>query len=231
MCGIIKEMEYYPDYILIPYQVISDKRIEPIGEKLYGLIYWYVSMGMHKCFVSNTVLAKLLNASPRTIQNSLDSLEKAKYIQRVYKDKARRHRLQIIPLITFKSQIAMAVIPKKQTEIAVTLDSNLGDHIKNKSKNKELASAKPTQEFSLKEEIKKMEENKRRDLNVIALYFDERMPDIKNREQLYVAIRRHLRAAKSLTCFTDDQILKWVEKAKRQTPEWTLETVTKMLTK
>lgn len=85
--------------------------------------------------------------------------------------------------------------------------------------------------FSLKEEIKKLEDSPRRDLNVIALYLEERKPDLKTKEQLQVAIKRHLRSAKTLAPFSDEQILKGVEKAKRQTPEWTIETITKMLTK
>mgnify|MGYP007031186994 CR=1 FL=1 len=85
--------------------------------------------------------------------------------------------------------------------------------------------------FSFKEEIQKMEDSLRRDLNVIALYFSHRKPDIKDKPQLSVAIKRHLRPAKDLAVFTDNQILKGFELASKQTPEWTLETVVKMLTK
>ena len=85
--------------------------------------------------------------------------------------------------------------------------------------------------FSLKEEIKKMEENSRRDMQIIGFYFSERMPDIRNKEQLQQAIRRHLRAAKALTPFDDDQLVSGFKKAKNQTPEWVLETVVKMITK
>jgi len=85
--------------------------------------------------------------------------------------------------------------------------------------------------FSLKDEIKKLEDNSRREMNVIALYFEERKPDLQNKEQYQIALKRHLRAAKQLKPFTDNQILNGVKKAKFQTPEWTLETVVKMLTK
>lgn len=98
----------------------------------------------------------------------------------------------------------------------------------------EILPAKPEEnlkDFSLDEEIRKLEESDRRDLNIIALYLDIRKPDLKSKEQFQVAIRRHLRPAKILSPFTDDQILKGVEKAKKQTSEWTIETVGKMLTK
>lgn len=89
----------------------------------------------------------------------------------------------------------------------------------------------PDKEFSLIEEIQRMEENPRRDINIIALYFDKRMPDIRNKDQLTVAIRRHLRAAGELKPFTDNQIIDAIPKARQLTEGWTLETLTKILTK
>lgn len=85
--------------------------------------------------------------------------------------------------------------------------------------------------FSLKEEITKLETSPRRDLNIIAMYLETRRPDINSRDQLSVAIKRHLRGAKQLCPFTDSQILDAVPRAKRLTEEWTLETLTKILTK
>ena len=85
--------------------------------------------------------------------------------------------------------------------------------------------------FSLKEETQKLEDSPRRDLNIIGLYFSERKPDLQSKAQLSVAIRRHLRAAKDLVPFTDNQILDAVPKAKRITEDWTLETLQKILTK
>ena len=223
-------MEIYPDYLLLPFQIINDEYIEPIAEKLYGIVYWYSSMSMRKCYASNAQLAKLLKTSPRTIQNSLDSLEKRGYIKRIYKDSSRRHRKEIIPTVTFKSQSETAVTPDKQSEAQVTLDSNRGDQ--NNNSNKEYRNtAQGADGFSLEREIKKLEESDRRDLNIIALYFEERRPDLQNKDQFQIALKQHLRSAGSLRCFTNDQILKGVEKAKRQTPEWVLGTVVKMLTK
>jgi hypothetical protein len=83
----------------------------------------------------------------------------------------------------------------------------------------------------LKEEIKKLEEDPRRDLNIIGYYLDERKPDIRSKEQLSRAIKRHIRAAKELVPFEDDQIVRGFKKAKSQTSEWVLETALKMLTK
>lgn len=88
-----------------------------------------------------------------------------------------------------------------------------------------------TDSISLQEEIKKMEEDKRRAINIIALYLEERNPQLDNYGQLQAAIKRHIRTAQVLEPFSDSQIMRGVEQAKRMTPEWTLETVHKMLTK
>lgn len=86
--------------------------------------------------------------------------------------------------------------------------------------------------FSIQEEIKKLEDNPRRDMNVIALFLDEKKPDIRTKDQFQITIKRHLRAAKQLSPFTDDQILKAVRIAKREYPSiWQVETLLKILTK
>lgn len=86
--------------------------------------------------------------------------------------------------------------------------------------------------FSLKEEIQKLEENPRRDLNIIALYFDYRKPDLQNREQYSQALKRHLKAAGALKGFTNDQIIRAIDYAKKEYKDiYTLETLLKILTK
>lgn len=86
--------------------------------------------------------------------------------------------------------------------------------------------------FSLKDEIKKLEDSPRRDLNIIALYFEHRKPDLRSYEQFQAALQRHLRAAKSLKPFENPQILKALGQAKREYGDsYTLETLLKLLTK
>lgn len=85
--------------------------------------------------------------------------------------------------------------------------------------------------FNLKDEIKKLEDSPRRDLNIIALYLEYRKPDIRTKEQLQGVIKRHLRAAKDMSPFEDDQIIKAFDKSKEQTKDWTIETAFKNATK
>ncbi len=86
--------------------------------------------------------------------------------------------------------------------------------------------------FSLKEEIQKLEDSPRRDLNIIALYLDHRKPDLQTREQYQESVKRHLKSAGALKHFTDNQILKALDYAKKEYKDiYTLETLIKILTK
>jgi hypothetical protein len=86
--------------------------------------------------------------------------------------------------------------------------------------------------FSLKEEIKKLEDSPRRELNIIALYFDNRKPDLQNKAQYEQALKRHLKPAIALKPFTDTQILKAVDYAKKEYKDiYTIETLIKILVK
>lgn len=86
--------------------------------------------------------------------------------------------------------------------------------------------------FSLKDEIKKLENNPQRNLNIIGLYFEKRNPTFENYKQYQIALRRHLKPSKLLENFTDNQILNAIEYAEKEYKDiYTLETLIKILTK
>jgi len=87
--------------------------------------------------------------------------------------------------------------------------------------------------FDMTTELKKLDDNPRRDLQIIAFYFEERRITFENQGQFNTALRRHLRPAKDLTPFTDKQLVGAVREAKHRHAdiEWTLETLIKILTK
>jgi phage replication O-like protein O len=86
--------------------------------------------------------------------------------------------------------------------------------------------------YSLKEEIQKLEDSPRRDLNIVALYLEHRKPDLQTRVQFETSLKRHLKPAGELKHFTDSQILKALDYAKKEYKDiYTLETLIKILTK
>ena len=104
---------------------------------------------------------------------------------------------------------------------------------KNDKKNTYIAATDaPRPLYTFENAIKALEDSPRRDLNIIALYLEKRRPDIRTREQMHAAIKRHIRAAKSLVPFQDDQIIRACREAEREYPKmWTIETLVKILTK
>jgi phage replication O-like protein O len=106
-------------------------------------------------------------------------------------------------------------------------------HKRKKEITKEIMRQQVSQEeFSLKEYLKSMEDNKNRHINVIGHYFEEKGLKFENREEIESAIKRHLRPAVEVSKFTDDKIMKATTQAKKEYPElWTVETILKVLTR
>ena len=90
---------FLPDFIIIPYQLITNKRIKPIDEKIYGIIYWFVKLKDGKCVAKNRTIAEICKTTPQVVANSLTILEKEKYIKRTFFDRNKKLRKEIIPLI------------------------------------------------------------------------------------------------------------------------------------
>ena len=112
--------------------------------------------------------------------------------------------------------------------VAKTVESSIEEK---RVEQKSIASDKVAKEFIFENELKKLEESDRRDMNIIAFYFSERGFSCDNAGQFKTALRRHLRPAGQLKDFTDTQLAEAVDKVKEKYPEWTLETLIKVLTK
>ena len=132
-----------------------------------------------------------------------------------------------------KEKQLLLLTPTKKYELSTGLASARLEErsIEEKRTEENSNGAIAPKQFSFKEEIAKLYDNSRRDLNIIALYFEERKPDIQSYDQFQVALKRHLRDAKDLVPFSDDQILDAIPKAKQSTKEWTISTLVKVLTK
>lgn len=93
---------FKPDFLQIPFQLVDDRELEQLDRLLYGLIYWFEHLKDGTCTASNSTIAHLLHATTRAVQNSLNTLESRGYIEREYKDEAKRNRLTIHCKIAYK---------------------------------------------------------------------------------------------------------------------------------
>lgn len=86
--------------------------------------------------------------------------------------------------------------------------------------------------FVWKDYIKKLEDDKRRGLQVIGFYIKEKNINCDNRGEAQATVRRYLKVASQIQHFSDDKIVEATEKVKKDYPDmWTLETIYKQLTK
>lgn len=88
-------------------------------------------------------------------------------------------------------------------------------------------------EFSLQEELKKLEQSPLRQNNIVGHILEETGVELLNRGQFTEAFRRHIRSANRLKVFTDEQIVEATEIAKKNSKDygWSGETLLKILTK
>ena len=147
--------EFYPDFIIIPYQLIIDKNLQPLDRNLYGIIYWYEHLKDGICKASNNTFAKKLNVDIGTIQNALTRLEQNNYIKRFFKDESKRVRSEIKTLISY-NKVSLnndMVSLFNDTQVSLNNEENNNIYIeKNNNKYKEVFSSLL---LSYKEKIQK----------------------------------------------------------------------------
>jgi len=109
--------------------------------------------------------------------------------------------------------------------------------VRKKESKKEIAEQSSATPFSIKEYIGKCYESKSEHVQIIGLYMDHRIKTlekkVKTAEQARKVVQRHLKPAKELLAYTPEQIkeaMGEVEK-KYSDVDWTLETISKHLTK
>jgi hypothetical protein len=163
-----------------------------------------------------------------TIEDILKYLETQHQIRQ-----QKNNKYRVITIVNWeKYQKPDIKSDNKATSSRHLADTDNNNNKNNKNKKEHIAETSSAQTpFSLQSAIERLYDSPRRDLNVIALYLEERKPDISSAEQLSTVIKRHLRPAKLLSPFTDEQILNAIPKAKSMTSEWTIETLIKIVTK
>lgn len=127
------------------------------------------------------------------------------------------------------SNIANKPSQKSESALAKKRDTKETITKERKIKTAEQSSAP----YKWEEYLEKLETYpERRDLHVIGFYFREKGLRFETREQAQIAVRRHLRAAKSAKEFSDRQIVSACEKAKTDYKDlFTIETIVKILTR
>jgi DNA-binding MarR family transcriptional regulator len=117
-----------PDYIMVPFPIYCDPHLEGLDRIVYGIVYWFEHMKDGRCIASNATIATIAATNVRSISNSLQRLEEAGYIQRLFKDDAKRNRAEIVTKISFKqASKSLAGWMTRDTSKLPTNDSSLDE--------------------------------------------------------------------------------------------------------
>jgi hypothetical protein len=163
-----------------------------------------------------------------TIEDILKYLETQQQIRQ-----QKNNKYRVITIVNWERyQKSDNKSDNKATSRRHLADTDKNNNKDNKDKKSTIAETSSAETpFSLQSAIQSLYDSPRRDLNVIALYLEERKPNIESKEQLSTVIKRHLRPAQALSPFSDDQILNAIPRAKSMTSEWTIETLIKIVSK
>ncbi len=214
-------------------RALQDKNLSLKAKGMYAYLY---SKPVKWEFSGNRMVEEMKDGR-RSIFGALKELEKAGYLKRLKLSNGKvKYFLDFEPDAQNEDQglkqpdAHFSKVRFQQSAETSTI-SNTDSESNTYTESNTIASPTAPQGFSLNKELEKLEESPRRDLGIIALYFRERSPNFTSKEQYNIALKRHLRAAKQLSLFTDNQIVVAADFVKTKYPEWTLETVLKQLTK
>lgn len=205
-------------YAVIPANVRYDKAIISGAKLLYGEL---TALCNEKgfCWATNKYFADLYEIDPRTIRRWVQSLAYAGYIQ-----------VDIVNEIERKIYILEGGQKRPRGRTKKSMGGGQKSPHNNTSNNtKKIAEASSA--WVWKDWIQTLHDSSRRELQVIALFFEEKKLTFDTKAKSESALRRHLRSAVEVSKFDDDEILGAIDRLKKDFPNYTIETIHKQLTK
>jgi len=97
----MKKKKFKPAYLLTPYLVYEDERLQPADKAVYSVIYYFEKMKEGICKASNRTIAEIAMVSVGTVRNSISKLNKCGLVNVVYKDEEKNLRERIDCLVDF----------------------------------------------------------------------------------------------------------------------------------
>lgn len=121
----------------------------------------------------------------------------------------------------------MQNIPKPPiTSVYFTEQGQLNRHTTKETLTKEIGE----KDFTWEDFLNSLHDSPQRHINIIGYYFEKKRLAFDTKEKAETAFRRHLRPAKLLTPFSDQEIVKTASQLSKTFPAFTLETIYKKLT-
>lgn len=128
-----------------------------------------------------------------------------------------------------KEKSLLSLTEQKKYVLSIGLTSIVESRVV-ESSIEEIVAKRDEKVFNFEEELTKLKDGTRKDFKIIALYWKKKGWVFRNKSQLSAALKRELRAAKSLDGYTGEEIARSINFCAKEYPEvWTLETVFKRI--
>ncbi|HBI17172.1 MAG TPA: hypothetical protein DDY52_03425 [Candidatus Moranbacteria bacterium] len=236
------QMTIIPDFLIIPGQVIFSPKLQPLDHKVYGVIYWLHSLKDGRCSASNIYLARVcfpcekdnekLKTKARSVQNSLTRLENNGFIQRIFRDKAKKMRGEILPLVSYRVSLNDDTVSSNNDTKVSSNDDQISNISISKSKDIVASATSPISNYKnpcFKDGCKKeamrgkrfcsehqlmnlaqfvtwCKESNQKHIEIIGEWAETVKPNFKTVAQWQAYINRNLRPAKALIPFDREQL-------------------------
>jgi len=102
-----------PDFLITPYALVADNTLNPLDRTVYSVIYWFTHLRGERCFAGNSVIAEIARCEESSVRRCLTNLERAGYIERIFKTSKHSEREEIIPLLTMQKSKAHKHLKKE----------------------------------------------------------------------------------------------------------------------
>jgi len=202
-------------------RIIEFKGFNSSDKVVYMILAYFANNNTQKCWPSTNKIAELANLTQRTVIKSLSVLEENKVL------KVERKSGRSSNYIMLKTDHIKNFSGENKEGGVVKISRTNNNNINNISLSKDKDNV---QTFNFQHSLKEMKEGKRRDLQIIANYWEFKGMVFNNREQYQEALKREFKPAGKLKGYSDGQILETMEWLSYDPSFcWKLETVHKFI--
>ena len=97
---IKKQNSYYPYFLVVPFDVFSNKNLNQTDGLVFGAVYYFENLSKKMCTASNKEIGRIIFKSHNTVSKSLGKLEREGMIKRaLYMKDESFHRGSIKTLV------------------------------------------------------------------------------------------------------------------------------------
>jgi hypothetical protein len=175
-------------------------------------------------------LAKETGQSPSSLRNRCQMLAKMGIV-----DIKSNNKFSLITIVKYSQYQYFGSEKDSKKDNQLTSNGQQTDTYNKVNKdnkvNKNTIAETSSAEWTLEDYKKKLEDSDRREMNIIALYWDYKKPILNSVEQARNEVKRNIRAARDLVPYEDKRLVKTIEYLTKQANfKWTLESVLKYIT-